>query len=73
MSALSKKQFPWTKKYDEQSGVTWYIHSESGHKVYNTLTGKHRWQIEGGSRNGELHTSLKEAKTAVETSHQEIQ
>jgi hypothetical protein len=72
MSNLSKKQFPWTKHYDEQSGITWHIHKDSGHKVYNTLTGKHRWQIVGGSHHGELHTSLGDAKKVVEVAHEEI-
>jgi hypothetical protein len=71
MSNLSKKQFPWVKHYDKNSGITWHIHTASGQRVYNTLHGRYRWQIEGGSHHGELHTSLGEAKNIVETAHQE--
>jgi cytolysin (calcineurin-like family phosphatase) len=67
---LSKKQFPWTKHYEDSSGITWHTHTASGHKVYNTLTGRYRWQIVGGTHNGELHTSLGDAKKVVEASHE---
>ena len=69
MSALSKKQFPWTKRYNEQTGETHHIHTASGNSVFNTLTGRYRWQIKGGSNNGELHKSLKDAKDVIEANH----
>lgn len=72
MSALSKKQFPWTKEHNEQTGVTYHVHAATKHKVFNTLTGRHRWQIEGGPNNGEVHTSLKDAKKVIETAHEEM-
>lgn len=72
MSNLNKKQFPWSKQYDDESGITWHIHGESGHKVYNRLQGVHRWEISGGPHNGELHTSLGAAKKIIETAHQEM-
>jgi len=71
MSALSKKQFPWTKRYNEQTGETHHIHTDSGNSVFNTLTGRHRWQIKGGSNDGELHTSLGKAKKVIEDNHDE--
>lgn len=71
MSALSKKQFPWTKRYDEQTGETHHIHTASGNSVFNTLTGRYRWQIKGGSNDGELHTSLAKAKKVIEDNHDE--
>ena len=69
---LNKKQFPWTKSYDDETGITWHIHGESGHKIYNRLQGVHRWEINGGPHNGELHTSLGAAKKVVETAHEEM-
>lgn len=71
MSALSKKQFPWSKEHNEQTGVTYHVHAATGDKIFNTLTGKHRWQIEGGRHHGELHTSLGEAKKVIEAYHEE--
>jgi hypothetical protein len=62
MSALSKKQFSWTKRYDEGTGETHHVHTASGHSVFNTFSGRSRWQIKGGPNNGELHTSLGKAK-----------
>lgn len=66
MSNLSKRQFPWTKRYDEGSGVTWHIHGDSGQRVFNRMTGRLRWQIDGGRHHGELYASLGEAKKVVE-------
>ena len=66
MSALSKRQFPWVRHYEDSSGITWHTHAASGHRVYNTLRGRHRWEIVGGTHNGELHTSLGDAKRVVE-------
>lgn len=69
MSALSKSQFSWTKRHDEQTGETHYVHTASGHSVFNNLTGRYRWQIKGGSNHGELHTSLAKAKSVIESNH----
>ena len=73
MSALNPKQFPWTKEHNEHTGVTYYVHSATGHKVFNTLTGRHRWQIEGSSANGEVFKSLGEAKSRIEDKHEDDQ
>ena len=71
MSALSKQQFekPWKKHYDEQTGETHHVHTASGNSVFNTLTGRYRWQIKGGSNNGVLQKSLKDAKDIIENEH----
>ena len=68
-NSLSKAQFVWTKRYDEQTGETHHVHTASGSSVFNTLTGRHRWQIKGGPNSGELHTSLGKAKKVIEDNH----
>jgi hypothetical protein len=69
LSALSKKQFPWTKRHDADTGETHYVHTATGHSVFNNYNGRYRWQIQGGTNSGEIHTSLAKAKSIIENNH----
>ena len=71
MSALSKKQVPWTKRHDADTGETHYVHTATGHSVFNNYNGRYRWQIQGGTNGGEIHTSLAKAKSIIENNHSE--
>jgi hypothetical protein len=66
MSALNPKQFPWTKEHDEFQGITYHVHGDTGAKVFNSLVGRHKWEIKGGKYNGEVHLTLGDAKKRIE-------
>jgi hypothetical protein len=68
-NSLSKAQFVWTKRHDEDTGETHYVHTASGHSVFNNYNGRYRWQIQGGTNSGEIHTSLAKAKKVIEDHH----
>jgi len=59
----------WSKEHDENSGITYHVHGPSGGKVFNNLTGSHKWEVKGSGITGQVHKSLQEAKNAVETEH----
>jgi hypothetical protein len=63
----------WSKHHDENSGITYHVHGPSGGKVFNNLTGSHKWEIRGTSSNGQIYTTLQEAKNHIETEHAEGQ
>jgi hypothetical protein len=64
----------WTKEHNKDTGVTYHVHGPSGVKVWNTYrTTAYKWQIEGpGSGiHGEVFKTAQEAKSHVESNHQE--
>ena len=63
---LSPKQFPWAKEHDDYQGITYHVHGDTGAKVFNSLNGRHKWEIKGGDHNGEVHLTLGEAKKRIE-------